>query len=303
MTQLSQKILDSYQIRKTSKQKDAFIALIQNHFPEIQIQQGRFPKYKNLVLGDVNTAKVVLTAHYDTRARMLLPNFIAPKKPVLSILYSLVILIPLIIAVFALGMLMGFLQIPQNIARWVFLGAYFLLLFIMVAGPANPNNANDNTSGVITLCELYACLEPSQRHKVAIVLFDMEEKGLIGSTGFRKQYKRIMKQKLLINFDCVGDGDTIMLCASKAAREKYGQLIDNSFEPTDNKTVMLCKAENIYYPSDQMGFRESVAVAALKHKRFIGYYMDRIHTKRDTQLDKENIKLLCEGTLNLIKKL
>lgn len=173
----------------------------------------------------------------------------------------------------------------------------------MIAGPANPNTANDNTSGVITLCELYACLEPAQRRKVAIVLFDLEESGLIGSAGFRKQYKKQMKEKLLINFDCVGDGDTMMLSVSKAAREKYTQLIDDSFLPTDNKTVMLCKAEKIYYPSDQMGFRESIAVAALKHKPLLGYFMDRIHTKRDTQLDKENIKLLCEGTLNLIKQL
>ncbi len=303
MTELSQKILEGYQVRKSKNQKDAFLGLMQSYFPEATIQQGRFPKYKNLVIGDVNTAKVVLTAHYDTCAQMLIPNFIAPKNAMLSILYGLVILLPLLVGFFLIGMLMGFLQIPAQIAKWIALGFYFLFLYFMMAGPANPNTANDNTSGVITLCELYACLEPSQRRKVAFVFFDMEESGLWGSSGFRKQYKKIMKQKLLINFDCVGDGDTLLLAASKAAREKYGQHIDDSFIPTDNKTVMLTNAEKIYYPSDQMGFQESVAVAALKYKKFLGYYMDRIHTKRDTQLDKENIKLLCDGVLRLIKKL
>lgn len=303
MTEFSQKIFDSYQVRKTKKQKDAFLKRMQTHFPEATIQQGRFPKYKNLVIGDVETAKVVLTAHYDTCAQMLLPNFITPKNPLLSILYSLVILIPMFVIFFLFGMLMGFLQIPAEIAQWVILGFYFLFLYMVIAGPANPNTANDNTSGVITLCELYACLEPSQRRKVAFVFFDMEESGLWGSSGFRKQYKKIMKQKLLINFDCVSDGDTMLLAVSKAARKKYGQEIDDSFIPTDHKTVMLSKAEKIYYPSDQMGFKETVAVAALKHKPILGYYMDRIHTRKDTQFDKENIKLLCEGVLRLIKKL
>ena len=303
MTELSQKIFESYQVRKTKKQKEAFLELMQSNFPEATIQEGRFPKYKNLVIGDVKSEKVVLTAHYDTCARMVLPNFITPKNPLLSILYSFVIVIPMFIVAFLLGLLMGFLQIPAEIAKWVILGLYFLFLYIMIAGPANPNTANDNTSGVITLCELYACLEPAQRAKVAFVFFDMEESGLWGSTGFRKQYKKIMKQKLLINFDCVSDGDTMLLAVSKAARKKYGQNIDDSFIPTDNKTVLLAKAENIYYPSDQMGFKETVAVAALKHKPIIGYYMDRIHTKKDTQFDKENIKLLCEGVLRFVKKL
>ena len=303
MTELSQQIFERYQVRKTRKQKDAFLKLMQSHFPEATTQQGRFPKYKNLVIGDVETAKVVLTAHYDTCAQMLLPNFITPKNMLLSILYSFVIVIPMFVVAFLLGLLMGFLQIPAEIARWIILGCYFLFLYILIAGPANPNTANDNTSGVITLCELYACLEPSQRRKVAIVFFDMEESGLWGSAGFRKQYKEVMKQKLLINFDCIGDGDTMLLAVSKAAREKYAQQIDNSFIPPDNKSVMLAKAEKVYYPSDQMGFKESVAVAALKHKPFLGYYMDRIHTKRDTQLDKENIKLLCEGVLRFIKML
>ena len=59
MTQLSQAILDRFQVRKTQKQKDAFITLLKEHFPELSIQKGGFAKSRNLILGDVSQAKIV----------------------------------------------------------------------------------------------------------------------------------------------------------------------------------------------------------------------------------------------------
>ena len=88
MTELSKKILDAYQVRKTRKQKQAFTALLQQHIPNLQVQKMGFPKSHNLVVGDPKTAKVLLTAHYDTCAWLPFPNFITPKRPVISILYS-----------------------------------------------------------------------------------------------------------------------------------------------------------------------------------------------------------------------
>ena len=34
---------------------------------------------------------------------------------------------------------------------------------------------------------------------------------------------------------------------------------------------------------------------AMKKKRLIGLYLDRIHTKRDTVMDEANIAYICEG--------
>ena len=36
MTELSKKILDAYQVRKTRKQKQAFAELLQQHIPNLQ---------------------------------------------------------------------------------------------------------------------------------------------------------------------------------------------------------------------------------------------------------------------------
>ena len=47
MTSLSQTILESYQIRKRTKQKTAFIDLLREHYPELNVQEGGFIKCRN----------------------------------------------------------------------------------------------------------------------------------------------------------------------------------------------------------------------------------------------------------------
>lgn len=303
MTPLSNKILQDYQVRKTKKQKSAFIRLLQQHFPALSVQKGGFPNSRNLIIGDVESAKVLLCAHYDTCAQLPFPNFIAPKNPLLSLFYGIAIMLPMIPAVFLMRWLMHFLTNNSFILHLLSPAVCFLYLFLLFAGPANQHTANDNTSGVITLCELLQVLSPEMKTKAAFVFFDNEESGLIGSSYFRSKYKKQVKDKLVINFDCVSDGDYILLSASKAARNAYGDLLKDAFQPAENKTILFVNAEKTYYPSDQSGFRKAIAVAALKKKRFIGYYMDRIHTSRDTVFQKENIKLLCDSILRLLKKI
>lgn len=303
LTPLCQTILEHYQVRKTAKQKLAFIELMCDHFPDLKLQEGGFPKCRNIIIGDIENAKVVLTAHYDTCAQLPFPNFITPKKPLLSVLYSVALIVPVVIAVFLLKQLLSIISIDFWIQYWLTVAVYFGFVFLLLAGPANKHTANDNTSGVITLCELLSVLPAPQRSQAAFVFFDHEETGLIGSSLFRSKYKKQMKNKLLINFDCVSDGDHILVSASKKARAEFAKLIKDSFEPIGDKTILFEKAEKIYYPSDQMGFPKTVAVAALKQKRFWGYYMDRIHTSRDTVFDKENIKLLCDSIHRLLKQI
>lgn len=303
MTPLSQTILEHYQVRKTKKQKQAFIDLMRQHYPQLQLQEGGFPQCRNIIIGDIESADIVLTAHYDTCAWLPFPNFIAPKNPLLSVLYSIVLVVPMVVAVFLLNQLLSLVNADYWVHYWVSLAAYLGLLLLLVAGPANRHTANDNTSGVIILCELLQVLTEAERFKAAFVLFDHEEIGLVGSSFFRAKYKKQMRDKLLINFDCVSDGDHLLIAASKAARTEHATLLKNSFLPTETKSVLFAKAERTYYPSDQIGFRKSVAVAALKHKRFLGYYMDRIHTSKDTVFEKENIKFLCQSIHRLLKSL
>lgn len=303
MTELSQKIFDAYQVRKSRKQKQAFIQMMQTHIPTLQVQELGFPKSRNLIIGDPETAKVIVSAHYDTCARLPFPNFITPKRPLIAILYSILVVIPYLALIFLLNLLLRYCNFDFWIYYWVSIAAYGAVMWLFLAGPANKNTANDNTSGVITLIEIYHALREEHKNKVCFVFFDNEEKGIIGSAQFRKKHKKAMKDKLLINFDCVSDGDTFLLGISKKANQKHHVAIARAFTSTEDKTVMLENLRKVYYPSDQAGFPLAIAVASLKHSKIFGYYMDKIHTKRDTAFDERNIQYLTEHTIAFIENI
>ena len=303
MTELSQEIFNNFQVRKTKKQKQAFIHLLHTQIPELQVQELGFPKSRNLIIGDPENAKVVLGAHYDTCARLPFPNFITPKSPLISILYSFLVIIPYIAAIVFINHLLTYFIHDFWVHYWISLAAYGLLMWGMLAGPANKHTANDNTSGVITLLEIYQTLSEEQRKQVCFVFFDNEEKGVIGSAQSRKKYKQIFKDKLLINYDCVSDGDTFLFGISKNANKKYHVALSRAFTSTERKTAMLENLKKVYYPSDQAGFPVAIAVASLKYKKPFGYYMDKIHTKHDTVFEEVNIAYLTEHTIQFIESI
>lgn len=296
MNWISNKILEEYQVRKTKKQKTRFIEFIKENIPDAKVEQGGFPDNRNIVVGDVAKAEVVFTAHYDTCAVLPFPNFIMPKNILFSVLYSVLICIPFIVVIMLMNHLLGYITddfyIHYFVSLFLFIGL-FLLVFIF--GIPNKHTANDNTSGVVALCELMFSMSSEERSRYAFVFFDNEENGLFGSAYFRKIHKNQMKNKLLINMDCVGDGDNLLIVESKPARGKYGECLRKAFSDNENIKVHFEKSSTTYYPSDQAGFPLGVAIAAVKRSRILGLYMDRIHTKRDTICEEKNIGYLVES--------
>ncbi|MBQ3049702.1 MAG: M28 family peptidase [Oscillospiraceae bacterium] len=311
MTELSNTILEKYQIRKTKKQKTAFIEFLSRQIPELKVEAGGFGSNRNLVVGDVATAKTVLTAHYDTCAVMPVPNLIFPKNIPLSFLYGFAIAVPMLILIGILTYVFDLLVVSSiispDLAFWLSELSLFLVVaaffFIIYSGKPNRHTANDNTSGVILLCEVYAAMSDEQRQNTALVFFDNEEAGLLGSAYFRKLHRKEMQNKLLVNFDCISDGDHILLMPNRKAHDLYGEKITDSFNATEEKSISFIKSSRVFYPSDQSGFPIAVGVAAFKRSRIFGLYLDRIHTPRDTVTDERNIELLCDSTLHLIDTL
>ena len=298
MTPFSQRILSDWQVRKTKKQKLAFIRLMQSHFPKLQVEESKIIHNRNLVAGDWETAEFILSAHYDTCAVLPFPNFVMPKNILMTVLYSLLICIPFFLIAFGFNFLLALVTDNFMLHYWLSLILLFgLIILVFFAGIPNRHTANDNTSGVITLCELMERMPEEMQKKVLFVFFDNEENGLLGSAFFRKLHKKELKDKLILNFDCVSDGDHILLVLNKAARKKYGDRLEAAFQSTAEKTVHLEKSSSAMYPSDQAGFPMSAAVAALKKLPLLGLYLDRIHTGRDRVFDERNIEFLCERTI------
>ena len=173
-----------------------------------------------------------------------------------------------------------------------FFGAALVLL-LMLAGPANPHTANDNTSGVLLV--LQAMQRLKDKPGIAYVLFDNEEKGLFGSQAFIKAHPQAAR-RFLINFDCVGDGDTLLYTGMKGGmRMPQARRLLAAMEeiaPEYGMKTVSGEFPKWIYPSDQMLFPRGTAFAALKGKRVL--YMDRIHTARDTVLEERNIRCLLE---------
>lgn len=301
MTTFSEQIFSDYQVRKTKKQKLAFIRLMQTHFSELRVEESKILHNRNLVAGDWETAEFILSAHYDTCAVLPFPNFIMPKNLLITVLYSLLICIPFFLIAFGFHVLLSLVTDDFLIHYWtsllLIIGLFILVFFL---GLPNKHTANDNTSGVITLCELMERMPEEMRKKVLFVFFDNEENGLLGSAFFRKLHKKEINDKLILNFDCVSDGDHILLVVNKAARKKYGGRLEATFQSTAEKTVHLEKSSSAMYPSDQAGFPMSAAVAALKKLPLLGLYLDRIHTGRDRIFDERNIEYLCKSTIDFL---
>jgi len=315
-------ILTQFPIRKSKKQKeefrDAVIAYLEQQDYQCKVEEGMFGT-RNLVVGDPEKSKFVLTAHYDTCARLPFPNLLTPFNPVLFVLYQIAISVFLLLIALLMSVIAGFLTIRIGVPMispgqemelaalsvviwyWSFILFIFATDFMLYFGPANKNNANDNTSGVVTLLEIARTLPENQREKVCFVLFDLEEKGLWGSKSYRKAHKKATDHQLILNLDCVGDGDHIRLFPTKKLKKDRKKLTSlyKACGYVGKKSILVHEKGFGIYPSDQRHFPYGVGICALRKNKYC-YYLGRIHTKRDTILDENNVNILRAALTSFI---
>lgn len=298
-------VLTNYQIRKSKKQKNAFIAALQGYLQRtgytLAVEKGSMGS-RNLIIGDPDKARYLVTAHYDTPASIGLPNFVTPCNPVAFILVQVLILIPFFAVAFLASFLVSFLTENTTLTFWVAYIACFGMLFLMMFGPANRRNANDNTSGVVTVLEIMTTMPENLRDRVCFVLFDLEEAGLVGSASYRKMHKKATNRQIVLNLDCVGDGDHIMLFPSKKVKADSDQMahLRKIAAYCGKKSILVHEKGFAYCPSDQKQFPYGVGIMAFRKAKCVGLYCDRIHTWRDTILEQTNVNILRAAIISLI---
>lgn len=303
MTPLCAAIVRDHQVRKSRAQKAAFRELVKAEMRK----EGVFFREErakgllenvNLVYGNIATAEFVFGAHYDTYAELPFPNLAAPLNIPLSILMQLLLMLMLALPAALGAFLTAWLGAPVDVAAAVGVLLGVLASALVIAGKPNRHTMNDNTSGVVALLTLLTRLPKERRGRVAVVLFDNEEVGLIGSTLFRKRHARAMADRPLVNLDCVGDGEMLLLAPNKGYRADE-ELCARTRAAFPAGSLAPVFARRAFYPSDQWGFPKALAVATLKRRRLFGAVIDRIHTRRDTILKEENIEYIVEGLLRL----
>ncbi len=297
-------ILELFPVRKTKQQKQAFRDAVQSYAQKlgytVTIEKGSFGSH-NVVIGDPKTARFLVTAHYDTCARLPLPNLITPCNFWLFLGYQLLMTLVMFLVPIAVDVVVWTITWDSHIG---FLAGYMTLwvvLVLMMVGPANKHNANDNTSGVVTLLEMARSMPENRRDRVCFVLFDLEEAGLIGSASYRKAHKQETDNQIVLNLDCVGDGDHIMLFPTKKLKKDKRKLnpMFTCCGQFGNKFVSIRDKGFSVYPSDQNNFPYGVGICALT-KGKLGLYMSRIHTPKDTVLEVTNVNILRAALVTYI---
>lgn len=297
-------VLTEFPVRKSRRRKqefrDAVASYVKSLGYESREEKGSFG-CRNLVIGDPETAEYLVTAHYDTCARMVVPNFITPCNAIPFIAYQLFVTVLIFIPAIVLGVLAGLLTGDSDIGMFVWYVMIWGDLALMMVGPANPSNANDNTSGVVTVLEIARSLPEIHRSKVCFVLFDLEEAGLIGSASYRKTHKAATDRQTVLNLDCVGEGDEILLFPTKKLKKDIKRLtpIYSCCGYFGKKSLLVRDKGFSIYPSDQANFPYGVGIAALKRGK-VGLYLDRIHTPKDTVLEETNVNILRAAIISMI---
>ena len=305
MIHIPMDVLEHFPVRRTKQQKSGFIEAVQTYSNGLgyacKVEKGSFGS-RNLIIGNPDSAKFLITAHYDTPAYMPFPNFITPCNASWYFSYQFAVVLGMLLLSVLPGLLVYYVSDNSVLAFYAWYFSYLGLLALMMFGPANPNNANDNTSGVVTLLSLAESLPEDKRDSVCFVLFDLEEMGLIGSKSYRKSHKAATDSQIVLNMDCVGDGNEIVAFPGKklkAEQVKMERLSKICYDD-NSKKVILHKKGFYIYPSDQRNFPYGVVIAAFKRGEHIGLYCDRIHTKKDTTLDEGNVNILRDRLLAVI---
>ena len=316
MENIKDVILTDYEVRKSNKEKTTFINYIKERLSDsgydeeadITVEGSGYGIFKtrNIIVGNPDTAEVFITAHYDTCAVLPFPNVMAPTNPLLFITFQVIISLLLIFVAELCAVPVGFITRDPVITYRVFLCALILMLWHMMFGYRNKHTANDNTSGVITITKILEETPAEKRDKICAIYFDNEEKGLLGSMDFVKKHRKSVQNKLVLNFDCVGDGNHVASFAKRKAMKdkKYALLVevlDNTAKEFSiyslNKKVLP-----MMFPSDNMNFNRGIGFCGLK-KSFIGLYTGRIHTPLDTKCSKNNIEFLVNSILEFVNKI
>lgn len=306
-------LLEKYQIRKTKEQKTAFLSWAQEEIKnmgyECRVEEYEKDMFKcrNLIVGNPDEAKVIYTAHYDTQPVLPLPNMVFPKNGLFTIGAQLPVMLFMFVlcfvGIFAVNRLVPDDTLLSFILTegWIILsvGIYLGLLFF---GPANKHTANDNTSGTACLMEMMAQLPEEHRKHAAFIFFDQEERGKIGSLEFAKKHPEIKENSFIMNLDCIGDGNHMMIVAPKKTPDDVLTNLEKLFPGNDTFVTEAITAKHASYNSDQRSFKQGYAIAALHLHPTFGLHLKRIHTKRDTICEKANLQFVIDGCLNLLKQ-
>ena len=282
-------------VRNTAEQKKNFRnwAASQAEKSGWTVREEENEEHINLVIGDPEKAKLLFTAHYDTPRRSFLPNVLLPANKTLKTLYTFGVLLPMLAVAVGAALLAGqaaggFETMTGRMTAMVtYMILYFALFFLLLRGPANRENKNDNSSGAAAVLDLAARL--AGNGSAALILFDDEEKGKKGSKAWTAAHPTLKSGLLDVNLDCVGNGEHVIVSVPpEAEHDPAWPALKAALEELD---AVILPAGSSAMNSDQKNFEKGVGICVCLKKKKL-YYTPSIHTSRDTVASGETVDRL-----------
>ena len=297
---LKKYLLTVHPVRKSGAQKREFRQWLLRELKRAGWKAGEetYGKWNgsvNVVAGDPDRASVFLCAHYDTGSRMPVPDFVSPTNVLAHVCYHLAAALALFAAAFLLALAVSFPLNQPGLMLPLFLVLAVAGLWLTAYGPANQNNANGGSSGVLALLAVARAAGFDKR--VCLVFLDNNERNLLGASAFKKKHIDKAAQCLFINLDWVGDGEELLLIPSKYSRwdGPLAEALEKSFPEGEEMRLHVMTKGLQYYPSDNRKFKFHVTVCACRYLAGLGYYIPHLRTKKDTVLREKNIACIARG--------
>ena len=289
---------EKFPIRRSKEQKAAFRAWFMQQAEELgySARVEDVKGHQNVVVGDPETASAIFTAHYDTPAASFLPNVMTPRNKVFFWAYQMLQVGILVALGCAVGVPLAVISGDDYTGFLAGYAVYMGCLALMIFGPANKHNVNDNTSGVAAVLETMAKVPAEHRAKTAFILFDNEEKGCRGSGAYAKAHPAVKESGFLVNLDRVGDREHILFIAKAKHRGMpQSAALTEALQAQNGRTLQIFPMEGSVLNSDQKNFKASSAVCACNEDKRLGFVCDRIHTGEDTVCDQANLDFLADA--------
>jgi len=190
-----------------------------------------------------------------------------------------------------------FLFVNFNFIFWV------LCILIFSFFIPNKNNFDDNTSGVIALLLLAKKVKGNGVDNVKFIFVDNEEKGLFGSRAHRKYLEEeqlIFFNSKIIGIDCVGKDEIPLIV--KYAKSRFAEHLQREIK---NEFGTCTSVKTDLPHSDAFSFADKYAALDISFvsKAVIssGYYIRKVHTSKDNEIDLNKIEKFTNALANVIK--
>ncbi len=297
-----------FPIRLKKKQKEAFLDELENEMQARGFSTERITVrtlFQNrMLITKCEKPQVIFLAHIDTPT--IAPFWMSPLFKWFGHTRQYQALALLLLVLYGPNILAAFFP------EWALTLSALTNLFLVIFGLSlitlfipNPQNREDNTSGVIALLGLADWLKdkPDLRAYVQFAFLDNEELGLLGSNGLRKYWQKQdhpFRQAKIICLDCVTRGQIPLLVYHKqdAIAQKAAPFVQAHLPQTK---VINMKSLPL---SDNYTFRDLGAIdISFADESTIrgGYYIPRIHTPRDDDFSAENLMLLLTGLTEFLQ--